>query len=152
MSRSAVATRSRASTTFSSRPDLISPTARATACCHSGAVSEPSPYTMRPGEAAGAISSMGASPTVVSHARPFLRPSSTRGTTSTEPCASGSKVNEPNATGPEPGTCTSSSMWASPNTVASHRLAHSKRPGPGGTATRAASPQATRPSPWWTQA
>jgi hypothetical protein len=122
-------------------------TARATTCFHSAAVRLPSPYLIAPGVTRGVTGRGVTSPMVVSHARPPRLASTTCGTTIIEPGARPSKVNEPNATGPDPGTRTSSSMLASRNSDAAHRRAQANRPGPGGTATLAASPHAASPSP-----
>jgi hypothetical protein len=62
----------------------------------------------------------GAEPIVVSQVRPPLRPSTVRGTTSTDPSEAGSKVKLPNATGPVPGTATRSVTCAAVKTSRSH--------------------------------
>ena len=68
------------------------------------------------------------------------------------PRSSGSKVKAPNATGPLPGTPTSSSTSKVANNSCSELVALSKRSVPGSMTIRAASPHATRPSPCCTHA
>src|SRR5258708_33367795 len=89
---------------------------------------------------------------VVSQLRPALRPSSTAGTTSTEPSDVGSKVKLPNATGPEPGTPTSSQTSALSNSSRSHFSPAANRSCPAVSVTFATVPQPTMPSPRRTQA
>ena len=85
------------------------------------------------------------------HATPSRRPTTTRGTTITEPGASSAKVKLVNATGPVPGSPTSSATDSRPANERHHRSASRNRAGPA-VASRATSPQPTRPSPPWTQA
>ncbi len=89
---------------------------------------------------------------VVSQARPSRRPIRAAGTTSTEPSQAGSKVKLPNATGPEPGTPTSSVTIALSNSSRSHISPAANRSVPAGRVSRAASPQPTSPSPPRSQA
>ncbi|MBK8445363.1 MAG: hypothetical protein IPL41_01180 [Micropruina sp.] len=70
------------------------------------------------------------SPSTVSQARPCRRPMTTCGTISrdTAPVWSGSKVNDPNARGPEPATPCTSDSWSSPSTKALHQASASLGP------------------------
>ncbi len=114
MSAEAVAYRSRASTTLPSRPDRIRLTAVATARSQSGAGRLPSCQRTSDGGVSGRAghSESAGSPIVVSHVCPARRPSTAAGTTRTEPSQVESKVKLPNATGPEPGMATWSSIVA----------------------------------------
>ena len=116
MSAAAVAFSSIASTTLRRLPDPMAATAVATARSHCGVVRLPSaqrtPVGMtggagragRPGPRRGRSRALAVVPIVVSQPAPSARPSTTRGTTSTEPSEVGSKVKLPNATGPVPGS------------------------------------------------
>ena len=157
------ASRSRASTTFSTSPRSIRPIAVATTRSHVGAgagavrVGRPRRAAW---EAPASVASQArerGSPraalvTVVTHQRPPRAPTTTSGTTSTPPAAErGEKANEPKATGPVPGSPTSSRTTACRFSSAQANSASSKRVGPS-VSIRAALPQPTRPSPRRTQA
>ena len=154
MSSEAVAYRSRASTTLPSWPDRIRLTAVATARSQSGAGRLPSCQRTSDGGVSGRAgqSESAGSPIVVSHACPDRRPSTAPGTTRTEPSQVESKVKLPNATGPEPGMATWSSIVARSNSSRSHFSPAVNLSSPAGSVIRAASPQPTSPSPWRTQA
>ena len=72
-----------------------------------------------------------ASPTVVIQAAPSRRPTTTAGTTTTDSAGPSSKVNEANATGPDPATVTRSSMSKDATSSRHHAAASAKRLGPG---------------------
>src|ERR1019366_2444227 len=97
----------------------------------------------------GTVAGSGSSPSemVVSHALPARRPTAARGTTSTDPSEGGSKVKLPKATGPEPGTPTSSAMLALSKSSRSHFSAAVNLSSPAGSVTFAASPHPASPSP-----
>jgi hypothetical protein len=137
-----------------SRPDRIRLTAVATARSQSGAGRLPSCQRTSDGAVSGRAgqSESAGSPIVVSHACPERRPSTAAGTIRTEPSQVESKVKLPNATGPEPGMTTWSSIVARSNSSRSHFSAAVNRSSPAGSVIRAASPQPTSPSPWRTQA
>ena len=107
---------------------------------------------MRSASGASSDSIAGSVPMSVLHARLSLRPTTTEGTVRTEPSASGSNEKAPNATGPVPGTPTSSATSSESNTSASDSSARRKRPSPGSTLMRAALPQAINPSARCSQA
>src|SRR6516165_1443592 len=75
-----------------------------------------------------------------------------RGTISTDPSDDASKVKAPNATSPEPRTRTWSSTSAASNSEGNHFCPAANLSSPAGRVARRASPQPTRPAPWWTQA
>ena len=164
MSCAAVAYCSKASTTFFSWPALIALTAVATARSQAGGVRLPSDQRRPVGGTSGAgtgssgISSWpargscrsapsGSDWIVVSQAWPSRRPTTMRGITSTEPSDVGSKVKLPNATGPEPGTPTSSLTSALSNSSRSHFSPAANRSCPAVSVTFATVPQPTMPSP-----
>src|SRR5215475_1622198 len=149
MSPDAVAYRSRARTTLPSLPDRIRPTAVATARSQSGAGRLPSCQRTSAGAVSGRAgrSESAGPPIVVSHACPSRRPSTALGTTRTEPSQVGSKVKLPNATGPEPGIATWSSIVARSNSSRSHFSLAVNLSSPAGRVILAASPQPTSPSP-----
>ncbi len=151
MSPDAQACRSRARTTFRNSPDVIRDTAAETACSHSGALRLPSLQRTSAGFTRGLERNSGTAPCaaiVVCHDTPDLRPTTIAGTIRTEPSEAGSKVKLPNATGPVPGTPTSSRTVAASNSSASHFSPAANRSTPAGIVSRAASPQPTTPSPW----
>src|SRR6185437_12389320 len=130
-------------------------TAVATARSQSGAVRRPSDQRRLVGGDSGSGSGPGTSgstPIVVSHDRPSLRASTTLGMTRTEPSDVGSNVKLPNATGPDPGTRTSSLTRALSNCSRSHFSPAVNLSWPAGRVIVAAVPQPTRPSPRLTQA
>ena len=168
-SRTAVAYRSRASTTLLSWPALMRCTAVATARCHSGAVRLPSCHRI----SAGAVSSADGCPgprgsqnagaagggaeaasgrIVVSQDLPSRRPMIVSGTTSTEPSDVESKVKLPKATGPLPGSATWSSTSVPSKSSRSHFSPAVNLSSPAGRVTRAVSPHPARPSPCRIQA
>jgi len=87
----------------------------------------------------------------VSQAWPALRPTTIRGTMMTEVPPTGSKENEPKATGPVPGMLTVSSTSKRSHRVDHQRWVRLKRSSPR-TSRRAVTPQATSPSPSRTHA
>src|SRR5680860_437405 len=109
MSWSAVATRSRASTTFSKSPSLIRPTASATTPSQAVPLSAPSTNATPLGGLGGWVGPT--SGAVVIAARPIVviqvvsprLPTMTSGTTSTLSPGSSAKANEPKPTRPVPG-------------------------------------------------
>src|SRR6516225_9964475 len=154
MSSEAVAYRSRASTTLPRPPDRIRLTAVATARSQSGAGRLPSCQRTSAGGASGETgrAEPAGSPIVVSQACPDRRPSTAPGTTRTEPSQVGSNVKLPNATRPEPGKATWSSIVARSNSSRSHFSPAVNLSSPAGSVIRAASPQPTSPSPCRIQA
>ena len=87
----------------------------------------------------------------VIQACPARRPTTTCGTTTIDEPDSGSKENEPKATGPVPGMLTVSSTSSEAHRVDHQRCVRLKRSLPR-TSSRAATPQPIRPSPSRTQA
>ena len=150
----AVATRSRASTTFSRSPALIRPTASATWPIHCSPFSAPSvklTSTGARGEVASSSrrSSWSRPPTeetVVSQAVSPRRPRITSGTMSAESPGSSANPNVPNATRPLPGSSTSLRTIARAVRSRHHWFASSNRPAPP-VRISAATPQPTRPLP-----
>lgn len=154
----ASATRSRASTTFSRSPSPMRRTASATASSQSAPVSAPSANVTVPGLRGGSRRGAGAAagsapsmPTVVTHQRPPRCPMTTSGRVSTDRPGRPSNANEPNATGPHPGSPTSSRTTAPSTRRFHHRSAASIRSGPVDSNV-AARPHPTMPSPRRTQA
>ena len=147
---------SRASTTLSSSPRPIRSMTSPTEDFHCSAVRLPRDQSTRCGaggtltggsRASGGRRSSG-SPTTVSHARPPWRPRTARGTMTRDVCREagwGSKVNDPKATGPVPGSCRGSSTSACEHQSAHQRWARLKRSSPL-TSRAAATPQPISPS------
>ena len=156
MAELAVALRSRASTTFSSLPSVILATASATTDIQASLLRDPSAKRMPTGASGGSASPrigvaippdpFARGDTVVTQATSPRRPTITCGTLSTEFPGSSAKAKVPNATGPVPGSPTSSRTTARETVSVHHLSASANRVGPL-VRMRAAIPQPTSPTP-----